>query len=87
MALVSRADVKTYLGISGAGDDGLLDDLIASAESIVAQFTHRTFDASSSVKKFDAEGDVEGATLYFSGGLFGWNKSRVDGQVLGQKQP
>jgi len=43
--------------------------LIASAESIVAEFTHRTFDASSSTKKFDAEGDVEGATLYFSSGF------------------
>ena len=69
MALVTRADVKTYLGIASTDDDDLLDDLIASAESIVAEFTHRTFDASSSVKKFDAEADVEGPTLYFSSGF------------------
>jgi hypothetical protein len=69
MALVSRADVKTYLGIGSTDDDDLLDDLIASAESIVSEFTHRTFDATSSTKKFDAEADVEGATLYFSGGF------------------
>lgn len=69
MALVTRADVKTYLGVSSTDDDDLLDDLIASAESIVKEFTHRTFDASSSTKKFDAEGDVEGATLYFSSGF------------------
>ena len=69
MALVTRADVKTYLGIGSTDDDDLLDDLIASAESIVGEFTHRTFDASSSVKKFDAEDDVEGATLYFSSGF------------------
>ena len=69
MALVTRADVKTYLGIASTDDDDLLDDLIASAESIVADITHRIFDATSSVKKFDAEADVIDATLYFSSGL------------------
>ena len=67
MALVTRADVKTYLGIASTDDDDLLDDLIASAESIVADITHRTFDATSSVKKFDAEADVAGAILFSSG--------------------
>ena len=69
MALVTRADVKTYLGIASTDDDDLLDDLIASAESIVAEFTHRTFDASSSTKKFDADADIENETLYFSSGF------------------
>lgn len=69
MALVSRADVKTYLGIGSTDDDDLLDDLIASAESIIASFTHRTFDATSSTKKFDAVADVYGEVLYFSEGF------------------
>jgi len=69
VALVTRADVKTYLGIASTDDDDLLDNLIASAESIVAEFTHRTFDASSSTKKFDADADIENETLYFSSGF------------------
>ena len=70
MALVTRADVKTYLGIGSTDDDDLLDDLIDSAQSIIQAFTHRVFDASSnSVKKFDAEANVDGRNLYFGEGL------------------
>ena len=69
MALVTRAIVKTYLGIASSNDDDLLDDLIEASRAIIHAYTRRVFDATSSVKKFDAEGDVDGANLYFSSGL------------------
>ncbi len=70
MALVSTTDVKTYLGISSSGDDALIGDLISAAQSIIEDYTHRVFDASSTAtKRFDARSDVSGRSLYFGQGL------------------
>ena len=70
MALVTRAIVKTYLGISSTDDDDLVDDLIENAQSVIENYTGRVFDASSAtVKKFDAVADVSVRNLYFPEGL------------------
>ena len=69
MALVTTTAVKTYLGISSSGDDALIGTLVSAAESIIEEFTHRIFDATSSTKKFDALTDVRDSNLYFSSGL------------------
>jgi hypothetical protein len=70
MALVTRAIVKTYLGISSTGDDDMLDDLIENAQGVIEDYTGRLFDTSSAtVKKFDAQADVNGRNLYFPEGL------------------
>jgi len=51
VALVSTTDVKTYLGISSSGDDALIGDLISAAQSMIEDYTHRVFDASSTATK------------------------------------
>ena len=70
MALVTTAIVKTYLGVSSSGDDALIDDLVENAQSVIETFTGRVFDVSSAtVKKFDAQKDVKGRSLFFPEGL------------------
>jgi len=65
MAYCTTAQVKTYLSISGSGDDSLLADLISRAESLINRYTHRTFEAAAdSDRTFDALRDVEGQVLY-----------------------
>tara|TARA_R100001082_G_scaffold111276_1_gene94652 strand:- start:6256 stop:6855 length:600 start_codon:yes stop_codon:yes gene_type:complete len=67
VALTTTAKVKTYLGISSSGDDTLIGDLIANAQSIIESYTGRVFDVSGdTTKKFDAKLDVDGRMLYFS---------------------
>jgi hypothetical protein len=65
MAYCSAADVKTYLGISGAGDDTLLGKLIERAQQAIDSYTQRTFEASADTERtFDTERDVDGPTLW-----------------------
>lgn len=65
MAYCSVANLKEYLGITTSTDDGLLTDLIASADRIIDTDTGRTFEAiEDSTHYFDAYADVEGDTLY-----------------------
>ena len=45
MAYCSVADVKTYLGISGSGDDDLIADCIAEAEQAINTYTDREFES------------------------------------------
>lgn len=70
MAYCAASDVKTYLGISGSGDDALLALLCTRAQAMVDAYTGRTFEASSNTdRKFDAVRDVEGAVLYLDADL------------------
>ena len=70
MALVTRADVKTYLGISSTNDDDVLNELINAAQGLIESFTHRKFDVALATSKyFDAEDDVENRKLLFTEGL------------------
>lgn len=64
MAYTSTSDVKAYLGISGSGDDTLIDALVAAAQAAVDQYFLRTFEASTNTTRyFDAVRDVQGRRL------------------------
>lgn len=64
-AYTTLADLKTYLGISGATDDALLNACIARASAAVDTYTGRTFYAATAeARSFDAVLDVTGNTLF-----------------------
>ena len=65
MAYVSVGDVRKYLDISGAGDDELIEELIAAAQKAIDNFCHRTFEASAdSTMYFDYSSQyIDGSTL------------------------
>lgn len=70
MAYCSASELKTYLGISGSGDDTLLGVLCTAAQAMVDAHTGRTFEAASNTdRKFDAVRDVDGPTLYLDADL------------------
>ena len=52
MAYVSAADLKTYLGVTGAGDDALLAVLITGAQQAVDNYCRRTFEASADSTRY-----------------------------------
>lgn len=66
MAYTTAADVKTYLGISGSGDDTLLGTLVARAQVAIDRFCNRTFESSANATRyFDAIGPhISGGTLW-----------------------
>jgi len=65
MAYTTTVAVKTYLGITGSGDDTLIDGLVTYAQQIIDSYTHRMFEAGSdSTRNFDAVRDVEGRWLH-----------------------
>ena len=66
MAYTTAAAVKTYLGISGTGDDTLLGTLVARAQAAIDRYCNRTFEASAaSIRYFDALGPhIDGPVLY-----------------------
>lgn len=51
MSIVSLSDVKTYLGLTGTGDDQLISTCITTAEARIEQDTGRTFSYSSNVTR------------------------------------
>ena len=64
MAYVDVATLKRYLGVSGAGDDQLLAELITMAQAIIDADIGRTFEASAdTTRTFDAVRDVDGPAL------------------------
>lgn len=64
MAYTSTSDVKAYLGITGSGDDTLIDAFVAAAQAAVDQYYLRTFEASTNTTRyFDAVRDVQGRRL------------------------
>ena len=61
----SVTDPKTYLGISGTGDDSLLAALIASSQKAIDRHCHRKFEApADTTRTFDADRDVQWRTLF-----------------------
>jgi len=68
MAYVLKAAVKTYLGISGAGDDDLIDDLIDRAQTAIESHTGWVFEAATDTRYFGS-GAVEGYVLWVGGDL------------------
>lgn len=64
MAYTDNTAVKTYLGISGSGDDALLTTLIAGAQDAIDLYYLRTFEASANTTRyFDAVRAVHGRRL------------------------
>lgn len=65
MAYCTNTDVKTYLGITGSGDDALLTSLCTRAQAMVDRYCNRTFEASSNTdRKFDAVRDTVLGVLF-----------------------
>ena len=59
MAYASAVDLKTFLGISGSGDDTLLAALLTRAQAYIEGMTDRVFEATGDTTKyFDALEDV-----------------------------
>jgi len=81
MAYTTTADVKAYLGISGGGDDDLIEVLIDAAQAYIDAETGRTFEASSNTSKyFDCAAPfVDGRTLYFGE----WEAASIDSVTNG----
>lgn len=70
MAYCTTANVKAYLGISGSGDDTLIDSLVIRAQQVIDTYCNRTFEAAeNSNRYFDAYADVESKTLYLDADL------------------
>lgn len=70
MAYSNTSDVKTYLGVSGSGDDTLIGALVTAAQAAVDAYFRRTFEASAdSTRYLDAVADVRGRTLYLGADL------------------
>ena len=64
MAYIDASSLKTYLGVSGSGDDTLLGTFITAAQEAVDQYFLRTFEASTNTTRyFDAVRDVSGRRL------------------------
>lgn len=59
MSIVSLAEVKTYLGLTGTGDDQLLSSLIPVAEARLERDTGRTFAyASNTTHTYSTDGQA-----------------------------
>lgn len=57
--------VKTYLGVTAAGDDDLIDDLIDRAQAAIDRHTNRTFEAAAdTTRNFTVGDDTDGPELY-----------------------
>lgn len=57
--------LKTYVGVTGSGDDTLLTDCILRAQTMIDSFTQRRFEAAAdSSRTFDAVYDVRGRELW-----------------------
>lgn len=84
MAYTTTALLKTYLGITGSGDDTLLTALIARAQAVIDSHCRRTFEASGDTTRyFDAERDVDGVTLFLDEDLCAITSiTNGDGDVL-----
>jgi hypothetical protein len=66
MAYATTAELKTYLGITGDTDDGLIAGLLDRATEAIDNYTGRTFNASTATARtFDAIGPhISGPTLW-----------------------
>ena len=65
MAYITTADVKSYLGLTGAVDDTLLGYLIDRAQKAIETHTQRIFSASADTTRLYTVGeDTDGRYLY-----------------------
>jgi hypothetical protein len=65
MAYCTNTNVKTYMAISGSGDDTLLTTLIARAQAAIDRHCSRTFEAAAdTTRKFTVGEDTDDDILY-----------------------
>lgn len=70
MAYTTTALVKSYMGVTAAGDDTLIGTLVVRAQAVIDRHCGRTFEAASDTTKyFDSLADVSRRVLYFGEGL------------------
>lgn len=70
MAYTTTALIKTYLGITGSGDDTLIGDIITRAQAMIDSYCRRSFEASGdTTRKFDPTSDVVDRTLLLDADL------------------
>lgn len=59
MSLPTRSDLKTYLGLTGSGDDGLIDQLLPIGLGLAERDTGRTFaTGSNTTRVYSSNGDA-----------------------------
>jgi len=73
-------DVKTYLNITGKGDDVLLDDLIERAQQAIDSHTHRTFEdpGADAIRYFTVGVDTNGLALLFDEDIYKFTTVKTD---------
>jgi hypothetical protein len=70
MAYCTAGEIKTYLGITGSGDDALISTLAQIAQSVIDVYTGRTFEANADATRYFEVGvDTVGDTLYLDDDL------------------
>lgn len=65
MAYATTALVKTYLDITGSGDDTLIGTLIDRAQKIIEESVGFVFEGSNANRSFDVDKDTDGEMLFF----------------------
>jgi hypothetical protein len=66
----TSAELKTYLGITGSGDDDLLTNLLARSQKAIEVYCGRVFDCDADTTHYFAVGeDTDGNNLWFDGDL------------------
>lgn len=68
MAYITTSELKTYLGVTGTGDDTLLGALITAAQKAVESFCRRRFEATTATRYYTLD-DTMGQTLYLDDDL------------------
>lgn len=59
MSLPTRSDLKTYLGLTGSGDDGLIDQLLPIGLAMAERDTGRTFaSGSNTTTTYSSDGNA-----------------------------
>ena len=66
MAYCTTEQVRTYLGVSGTADDGLLAELVTFSQAAIDSYCRRTFEAAADSDRYFTVGrDTEGRWLWF----------------------
>ena len=63
MAYTTKAVVKAYMGVTSTADDGLFDNAISRAQTVIEAYTGRVFEAASATRYYDAS-SVDGLVLH-----------------------
>jgi hypothetical protein len=80
MAYCKKEDVKEYLDIEGAADDGLIDDSINRAQKAIDSHTRRTFEdpGADATHYFTVGVDTEGLVLMFDEDIYSITTVKTD---------